>query len=145
MPHRMMKNVYDPYVLSEVEYFSRCDIQHYHYEKKRPLVSKKPKCCRPSHFSRIYGACLGPVGPRWAPCWPHESCYQGYLSPIMTYMTQSHRWVNVMVPDSLVPIWRQAASKEHDGIVGACQQWANVRIFQIFERDNTYGGGRTVQ
>ena len=20
---------------------------------------------------------LGPVGPRWAPCWPHESCYQG--------------------------------------------------------------------
>ena len=24
---------------------------------------------------------LGPVGPRWAPCWPHEPCYQGnYLS-----------------------------------------------------------------
>ena len=20
---------------------------------------------------------LGPVGPRWAPCWPHESCIQG--------------------------------------------------------------------
>ena len=20
---------------------------------------------------------LGPVGPRWAPCWPHEPCYQG--------------------------------------------------------------------
>ena len=24
-----------------------------------------------------HGAQLGPVGPRWAPCWPHESCYQG--------------------------------------------------------------------
>ena len=24
-----------------------------------------------------HGAHLGPVGPRWAPCWPHESCYQG--------------------------------------------------------------------
>ena len=24
-----------------------------------------------------YGAHLGPVGPRWAPCWPHESCYRG--------------------------------------------------------------------
>ena len=24
-----------------------------------------------------YGAHLGPVGPRWAPFWPHESCYQG--------------------------------------------------------------------
>ena len=21
---------------------------------------------------------MGPIGPRWAPCWPHESCYQGY-------------------------------------------------------------------
>ena len=25
-----------------------------------------------------HGAHLGPVGPRWAPCWPHEPCYQGY-------------------------------------------------------------------
>ena len=23
---------------------------------------------------------LGPVGPRWAPCWPHEPCYQGTIS-----------------------------------------------------------------
>ena len=23
------------------------------------------------------GTHLGPVGPRWAPCWPHEPCYQG--------------------------------------------------------------------
>ena len=27
-----------------------------------------------------YGAHLGPVGPRWAPCWPHESCYQGVFT-----------------------------------------------------------------
>ena len=24
-----------------------------------------------------HGAHPGPVGPRWAPCWPHEPCYQG--------------------------------------------------------------------
>ena len=24
-----------------------------------------------------HGAHLGPVGPSWAPCWPHEPCYQG--------------------------------------------------------------------
>ena len=24
-----------------------------------------------------HGAHLGPVGPRWAPCWHHEPCYQG--------------------------------------------------------------------
>ena len=25
-----------------------------------------------------HGAHLGPVGPRWAPCWPHEPWYQGW-------------------------------------------------------------------
>ena len=24
-----------------------------------------------------HGAYLGPTGPRWAPCWPHELCYLG--------------------------------------------------------------------
>ena len=27
--------------------------------------------------SKVHRAHLGPVGPRWAPCWPHEPCYQG--------------------------------------------------------------------
>ena len=27
-----------------------------------------------------HGAHLGPTGPRWAPCWPHESCYLGPLA-----------------------------------------------------------------
>ena len=27
-----------------------------------------------------HGAHLGLVGPRWAPCWPHVSCYQGILT-----------------------------------------------------------------
>ena len=27
--------------------------------------------------SKVHGAHLGSVGPRWAPCWPHEPCYQG--------------------------------------------------------------------
>ena len=25
-----------------------------------------------------HGAHLGPTGPRWAPCWPHEPCYLGH-------------------------------------------------------------------
>ena len=28
-----------------------------------------------------HGAHLGPVGPRCAPCWPHEPCYQGPFLP----------------------------------------------------------------
>ena len=27
--------------------------------------------------SKVHGAQLGPTGPRWAPCWPHEPCYLG--------------------------------------------------------------------
>ena len=27
--------------------------------------------------SKIHGAHLGPVGPMWAPCWPHKPCYHG--------------------------------------------------------------------
>ena len=26
-----------------------------------------------------HGAHLGPTGPRWAPCWPHELCYLGRM------------------------------------------------------------------
>ena len=29
-----------------------------------------------------HGAHLGPVGPRWAPCWPHETCYQGVYNNV---------------------------------------------------------------
>ena len=32
------------------------------------------------------GAHLGPVGPSWAPSWPHESCYQGYLTRTAPHM-----------------------------------------------------------
>ena len=28
-------------------------------------------------FMGQHGAHLGPTGPRWAPCWPHELCYLG--------------------------------------------------------------------
>ena len=30
-------------------------------------------------FMGQHGAHLGPVGPIWAPCWPHEPCYQGTM------------------------------------------------------------------
>ena len=32
----------------------------------------------PPQISKFMGPTWGPpVGPRWAPCWPHEPCYQG--------------------------------------------------------------------
>ena len=38
---------------------------------------------KPSLITRFMGptwAHLGPTGPRWAPCWPHELCYLGCIS-----------------------------------------------------------------
>ena len=38
-----------------------------------------------------HGAHLGPVGPRWAPCWPHEPCYRGMRShPMCIYLPIHH-------------------------------------------------------
>ena len=40
--------------------------------------------CVLSQISRFMGstwAHLGPVGPRWTPCWLHEPCYQEYSTP----------------------------------------------------------------
>ena len=39
--------------------------------------------CRHFPDSKVHGAHLGPVGPRWAPCWNHEPCYQGLNGLIM--------------------------------------------------------------
>ena len=38
-----------------------------------------------------HGAHLGPVVPRWAPCWPHEPCYLGSYrpSPVQLHLTIS--------------------------------------------------------
>ena len=42
-----------------------------------------------------HGAHLGPGGPRWAPCWPNEPCYQGAF-------IASCNGINVAV---LLPTW----------------------------------------
>ena len=38
------------------------------------------QCYPNNNFMRPHRAHLGPVGPSWAPCWPHEPCYQGRSS-----------------------------------------------------------------
>ena len=66
-------------------------------------------------FMWPHGAHLGPVGPRWAPCWPHEPCYKG-SAPICECTVWSRltiiNVVNMTGGDGLVPtgIERQNAS-----------------------------------
>ena len=30
---------------------------------------------------------MGPTGPRWAPCWPHELCYRGWCACCVTWIS----------------------------------------------------------
>ena len=43
-----------------------------------------------SKFMGKYGAHLGPIGPRWAPYWPHEPCYLG-LHQKVWYQPSFHK------------------------------------------------------
>ena len=50
--------------------------------------------------SKVHGAThLGPVGPSWAPCWPHEPCYQGFLSMLMRHQLHHFNIALVMCVD----------------------------------------------
>ena len=42
--------------------------------------------------SKVHGANMGPVGPRWALCWPHEPCYQGKLWDAVTHANSLAPW-----------------------------------------------------
>ena len=52
-------------------------------------VERVPRWSNPD--SKVHGAHLGPVGPRWAPCGPHEPFYQGtYSKSCESMLTSSH-------------------------------------------------------
>ena len=40
--------------------------------------------------SKVHGAHLGPAGPRWARCWPHELCYLGNSFPNDAFTAVTH-------------------------------------------------------
>ena len=42
-----------------------------------------------------HGAHLGPAGPRWAPCWPHEPCYQGSVVTLVLEKQRGKIWVKI--------------------------------------------------
>ena len=41
------------------------------------------------------GVHLGPIGPRWAPCWPHEPCYRGCFSWIRLSSWSAWPWPKI--------------------------------------------------
>ena len=62
-------SIYSIAILLYLQY-SPCQIGKY-VKRKSKYVTQIAKFMGPTW------AHLDPVSPRWAPCWPHESCYQG--------------------------------------------------------------------
>ena len=71
-----------------------CTSQSYDHWRLPP--SPRQQCSWSQH-----GAHLGPVGPRWAPCWPHEPCYKGRCQWSNLVWTICVKW-NSMKPQQNV-------------------------------------------
>ena len=57
-----------------------CLVLYFSYSNDYPIASKYigvNTVTQIAKFMGQHGAHLGPVGPRWAPFWPHEPWYQG--------------------------------------------------------------------
>ena len=85
--------------------------------------------------SKVHGANVGPVGPRWAQYWPHEPCYQGYSTTslsftIIVYLWSEHRLVRSDYEKILV--WNTWVSEW-------VSEWASERVSErASERANKH-------
>ena len=66
--------------------------------------------------SKVHGANMGPTGPRWAPCWPHELCYLGWLHNQLLTTLQMHNmswelWCRHMDSDIHSHEWKSLANR----------------------------------
>ena len=69
------------------------------------------------------GAHLGPIGPRWTPCWPHEPCYQGMfeevgMTPVWHYLPARWNfvpsWASIHEAIGRLTAWSREVSKPPD-------------------------------
>ena len=49
----------------------------------------------------LHGAFLGPTGPRWAPCWPHDPCYLGRGPFCWHEFTLIPAWISNHIPSKM--------------------------------------------
>ena len=59
---------------------------------------------------KVHGAHLGPTGPRWAPCWPHELCYLGQCPSCFVYQPFMEPWMCICVSYHFFSQWNGPSS-----------------------------------
>ena len=105
-----------------------------------------------SQIAKLLGphrAHLGPVGPRWTPCWPHEPCYQGHCASESTLMNicrhipviGNHRelqmWANqrkAIQMWNVVGIGVQYMKYGHNSLYRVCAIWQLGRFYPYQSR-----------
>ena len=76
--------------------------------------------------SKVYGNHLGPRGPRWAPCWPHELCYLGYHSQSFFYWSQHFHFLSENWCPTLSGCQLHACVLSQSFCIAHCK-WGEVR------------------
>ena len=70
-----------------------------------------------TQIAKFMGPTWGPPGscrPRWAPCWPHEPCYQGCISQV--------GWPPLVAYHSRHAIWRHRTRSTLSQVMAWCRQ-----------------------
>ena len=72
------------WTIKSSDLFNACKLQPLNMEYENDVVVQGKRRLVVDDFtgiripeSKVHGAHLGPVGPRWAPFWSHKPCYQG--------------------------------------------------------------------
>ena len=65
----------------------------------------------------ILGSHLGPTGPRWAPCWPHELCYLG-MSAMWLISAIEPRWGSLHLVSSRQEVLNTQGSSQGPSVPG---------------------------
>ena len=99
---------------------------HVPFSQQTRSISDEPKLyliiyqLQTSQITNLMGPTwghLGPAGPRWAPCWPHEPCYQGWslLCSLSIYYVRSSAGAMVItkpimiISVALAMLWSHSA------------------------------------
>ena len=90
--------------------------------------------------SKVHGANMGPVGPRWAPCWPHEPCYQGLLFKL-DFIETLHKLINPNLGIQMISNGTGSLKCHQEAVTGLPVNylyWMGFSIMMIQSREGLF-------
>ena len=97
------------------------------YKQWKDNLPKASQMCiwllRQQNSCGQHGVHLGPIGPRWTPCWPHGPCYQSKAAQIMNTLSMISFRMSIHLA---IGVGRNSNPNATDMIPSRvrCPQWA---------------------